>query len=45
VLERYAARDHGSGGDAARVASPAWRRMRKLANTTLETFATRAASA
>jgi hypothetical protein len=45
ALERYAARDHTSGGDAVRIATPAWRRVRKLANATLETFAARAASA
>jgi hypothetical protein len=45
ALERHAARDHSSGDDAARIASPAWRRMRKLANAALETFAARAASA
>lgn len=45
ALERYAARDDSSGSDAARIATPAWRRMRKLANATLETFTARAASA
>jgi hypothetical protein len=45
ALERYVARDQGSGGEAARIARPAWRRMRKLANATLETFPARAASA
>jgi hypothetical protein len=45
ALERYAAHDHGSGGDAARIASPAWRKIRKVANATIETFAARAASA
>jgi hypothetical protein len=44
ALERYVARDH-SNGDAARIATPAWRRVRKLANAALETFAARAASA
>ena len=45
ALEGYVARDHSSGGEAARITSPAWRRIRKLANATLDTFATRAASA
>jgi hypothetical protein len=45
ALESYVSRDHGSSGEAARIASPAWRRVRKLANATLETFAARAASA
>jgi hypothetical protein len=45
ALDRYAAHDHSSGGDAARIATPAWRRVRKLANATLETFAARVASA
>jgi hypothetical protein len=45
ALERYVARDHSSGGEAARIGSPAWRRMRKLAHATLGTFAARAASA
>jgi hypothetical protein len=44
ALERYAARDHGSSGDAARIASPTWRRMRTLANATLEAFAMPAVS-
>jgi hypothetical protein len=44
ALESYVSRDH-SGGEAARIASPTWRRMRKLAHATLETFAARAASA
>jgi hypothetical protein len=45
ALDRYAAHDRGSGDDAARIISPAWRRIRKLAHATLETFAARAASA
>jgi hypothetical protein len=44
ALESYISRDHGDG-EAERIAGPAWRRMRKLANATLETFAARAASA
>jgi hypothetical protein len=43
-LQRYAARAHSSGGEAARIASPAWRRMRKLAHATLETSAAPAAN-
>jgi hypothetical protein len=38
ALESHVARDHRSE-EAARVASPAWRRLRKLAHATLETFA------
>jgi hypothetical protein len=45
ALERYVARDRSSSGEAARITTPAWRKMRKLANATLETFAARAASA
>ena len=43
ALARYASRD-GGGDDAARIASPDWHRMRKLAAAALGTFATRAAS-
>jgi hypothetical protein len=45
ALERYVARDDRSSDDAVRIATPAWRRVRKLANAALETFATRAARA
>jgi hypothetical protein len=43
ALARYAADDQG-GDDAARIASPEWRKTRKLAKATLESFVTRAAS-
>ena len=43
ALARYAASGQG-GDDAARIASPEWRRMRELAAAALDTFATRAAS-
>jgi hypothetical protein len=45
ALESYVSRDHSSGNEAARIASPAWRRVRKLASAAIETFAKRAASA
>jgi hypothetical protein len=42
ALESHVARDQRSS--EAPIANPAWRRIRKLANATLETFAARAAS-
>lgn len=44
ALERYAARDHITSDDAARIASPTWRRLRTPANATLEAFTTPAVS-
>ena len=40
ALARYAAGDQ-SGQDAARIATPEWQKIRKLAKATLETFTTR----
>jgi hypothetical protein len=43
ALARHTAGDQGRD-DAARIASPEWRKTRQLAKATLESFVTRAAS-